>query len=76
MEQSTKTILWIVAFITLPLTIPLAIISIGIVFTALCLVLGLIVAYPIHIGIIVAVLVILFGLNSWFPPTDNKKVKR
>jgi len=65
MEQSTKTILWIVAFITLPLTIPLAIISFGILLTALLLVLSIFITLIREILIAAVIIVILYVIYKW-----------
>ena len=60
MEQSTKTILWIVAFITLPITIPLTIISCGILLTVLLLVLSIVIAFIDQILAGAAIMIILY----------------
>ena len=73
MEQSTKTILWILAFITLPITIPLTIISVGMLATAFLLILGIVSIYPFETIIVTAVFLIIFGLNSYFPPKNTNK---
>lgn len=71
MEQSTKTILWILAFITLPITIPLTIISVGIVASAIFLILGIVCMYPVGTIIVIACLVVLAVLNKQYP-VQNK----
>lgn len=73
MEKSTKTILWILAFITLPITIPLTIISVGMLATAFLLILGIVSIYPFETIIVTAVFLIIFGLNSYFPPKNTNK---
>lgn len=67
MEKSTKNILWIVAFITLPVTIPLTIISVGIVASAIFLIMGIICMYPVGTMIVIVCLVILAVLNKQYP---------
>ena len=65
MEQSTKTILWIVAFITLPITIPLTIISMGIVLTVLFLILGLVALYIDEVLIMAIVIMVCYVVWKW-----------
>lgn len=65
MEQSTKTILWIVAFITLPLTIPLAIISFGIIVSVLWLVLCIFLALIKEILIAAWIIIIIYAIYKW-----------
>ena len=65
MEQSTKTILWVVAFITLPITIPLTIISIGIVLTILFLILGLVAVYIKEIVMATGIVILGYGVFKW-----------
>lgn len=65
MEQSTKTILWIVAFITLPLTIPLTLISLSMAAGLFFIVLAVIMSWPIEIMTVTAIVVILYGVYKW-----------
>jgi len=65
MEQSTKTILWIVAFITLPLTIPLAIISFGIVLSVLFIMFALFIALKEEILIAAMIVIIVYCVYKW-----------
>ena len=65
MEQNTKTILWVVAFITLPITIPLAIISFGIVASVFFLVLGFFVIYPHYLLIAILSIVIVWYIDRY-----------
>ena len=65
MEQSTKTILWIVAFITLPLTIPLTLISLSMAAGLFFIVLAVIMSWPIEIMTVTTIVVILYGVYKW-----------
>ena len=65
MEQRTKTILWIVAFITLPLTIPLTLISLSMAAGLFFIVLAVIMSWPIEIMTVTAIVVILYGVYKW-----------
>lgn len=65
MEQSTKTILWVLAFITLPLTIPLALISLSIVIGFIFVVLAIIMSCPFEIMAILIIIVMIFVVSKW-----------
>ena len=65
MEQSTKTILWIVAFITLPLTIPLTLISLSMAAGLFFIVLAVIMSWPIEIMTVTTIIVILYCVYKW-----------
>ena len=65
MEQNTKTILWVVAFITLPITIPLAIISAGIILSMFWVVLCIFLAFAKEILTAGAIVVVVYIIYKW-----------
>ncbi|MCK5616151.1 hypothetical protein KAR91_80550 [Candidatus Pacearchaeota archaeon] len=65
MEQSTKTILWILAFITLPITIPLAIISFGALITVLLIILGIFLMDIKATGMAILMVIMCYGIYKW-----------
>lgn len=71
METNTKILLAILIVITLPITIPLVIISLGIIITAFMFVLGMLFMYPIEVIISVVLMVIGYGLYKWYMTGQN-----
>ena len=65
MEQGTKTILWILAFITLPITIPLTIISIGIAITIILCMLTLFLLYIDEVLIMAILVIVCYVVYKW-----------
>lgn len=65
MEQSIKTILIILAVITLPITIPLAIISGGMILSVLYIMLCIFILCIQEILTAAVIVIIVYGIYKW-----------
>ena len=65
MEQSTKTILIILAVITLPITIPLAIISFGMILSVLYIILCIFLVFIKELLTATVIVIIIYGIYKW-----------